>query len=72
VKVVIDTVAGFLVGGSKDGRVKDMMRKLPVGEAVVQLNHPQPKDAFRCRIGTEEQRRLAVPRASDVQGSLRA
>ncbi len=58
----IDTVAGFLVGGSRDGHVKEMLRKLPVGEALVQLNHPQPRDAARWRIGTEEQRRrLGLP-----------
>jgi len=53
----IETVAGFFVGGSRDGHLKDNLRKLPVGEALVQLNHPQPRDAARWRIGTEEQRR---------------
>jgi len=56
----VETVAGYFVGGLKDGRVQETLRRLPVGEAMVQLNHPQPRDAIRCRIGTEEQRRLVV------------
>ena len=60
----IETVAGFLVGETRDGRIKEMLRKLPVGEALVQLNHPQPRDAARCRIGTEDQRRLLLPPSS--------
>lgn len=56
----IDTVAGYFVGGSRDGRVKETLRKLPVGEALVQSNHPDPREAVRCRIGTESQRRLVV------------
>jgi DNA helicase HerA-like ATPase len=54
----IDAVAGFLVGGARDAHVKETLRRLPVGEALVQLNHPQPREAARCRIGTGAQRRL--------------
>jgi type IV secretory pathway VirB4 component len=55
-----EAVAGSLAGG--DGRLRETLRRLPVGEALVQLNHPRPRDAFRCRIGTEDQRRsLGLP-----------
>jgi len=33
----VDAVAGFLVGGARDAHVKETLRKLPVGEALVQL-----------------------------------
>jgi hypothetical protein len=54
----VDAVAGFLVGGARDAHVKETLRGLPVGEALVQLNHPQPREAAKCRIGTAAQRRL--------------
>ena len=68
----IETVAGYYVGGgSRDGHLRETLRRLPVGEALVQLNHPQPRDACRCRIGTEQQRRVvflgASPRASGMK-----
>jgi hypothetical protein len=46
----IETVAGYFVGGTRDDHVKDMLRQLPVGEAMLQLNHPVPKSPARCRV----------------------
>jgi len=63
----IDTVAGFMVGGAAGGHIKETLRKLPVGEALLQLNHPQPRDAARCRIGTESQR-LALGLSYPLEG----
>ena len=45
----IETVAGYFVG-ARDDHVKEMLRQLPVGEAVLQLNHPVPRPPARCRI----------------------
>jgi type IV secretory pathway VirB4 component len=46
----IETVAGFFVGGTRDNHIRDMLRQLPVGEAMLQLNHPVPKSPARCRV----------------------
>lgn len=46
----IETVAGYFVGGTRDGHVSEMLRLLPVGEAMLQLNHPTPKSPARCRV----------------------
>ncbi|MGH9917683.1 MAG: hypothetical protein ACRD6W_02240, partial [Nitrososphaerales archaeon] len=66
----IDTVAGFLVGGG-NGHIKETLRKLAVGEALVQLNHPQPRDAARCRIGTEGQRQALGVSSKSAQTAAR-
>ena len=50
----ISIVSSFLIGGSS---VKETLRKLQVGEALVQVNYPRPKNAMYCRMGTTEQRR---------------
>jgi DNA helicase HerA-like ATPase len=47
------TAAGFFVGGKQ---FSDSLRRLPVGEALVQINAPVPKNVIRCRVGTAEQR----------------
>lgn len=52
----IEAAAGFFVGSS----IKDSLRKLPVGVAMVQVNHPEPKDALRVVIGTADQRSVLV------------
>jgi len=46
----IETVAGYFVGGTRDDHIRDMLRQLPVGEAMLQLNHPVPKSPARCRV----------------------
>jgi type IV secretory pathway VirB4 component len=51
----VDTVAGYMLGA--DPMLKKLIRKLPVGYAVVQLNHPVPSPAALCHVGTDEQRR---------------
>jgi len=48
----IETVAGYFVGGTRDDHVRDMLRQLPVGEAMLQLNHPVPKSPARCRVAS--------------------
>jgi len=48
----IETVAGYFVGGTRDDHVKDMLRRLPVGEAMLQLNHPVPRSPMRCRVAS--------------------
>jgi Helicase HerA, central domain len=46
----IETVAGYFVGGTRNDHVKDTLRQLPVGEAMLQLNHPVPRSPARCRV----------------------
>jgi hypothetical protein len=46
----IETVSGYFVGGTRDDHIRDMLRQLPVGEAMLQLNHPVPKSPARCRV----------------------
>jgi DNA helicase HerA-like ATPase len=48
-----ETAAGFFMGGQQ---LRDTLRRLPVGEALVQINAPVPLNAIRCRVGTKEQR----------------
>ena len=69
----IETVAGCYVGG---GIQETATFGRPFEGSLserrsCQLNHPQPRDACRCRIGTEQQRRVvflgASPRASGMK-----
>ena len=43
----IDTAAGFFIGSDSIG---DSLRRLPVGEAMVQVNSPKPLNPVRCRV----------------------
>ncbi len=43
----IDAAAGFFMGGTS---VKDSLRRLSVGEAMVQINAPRPLNPVRCRV----------------------
>jgi DNA helicase HerA-like ATPase len=45
-KADIEATAGFFVGSG----VGDQLRKLPVGVAMMQGNHPEPKDSVRVRV----------------------
>ncbi|MDG6993672.1 MAG: ATP-binding protein, partial [Nitrososphaerota archaeon] len=49
----LEAAAGFFVGSN----VKDSLRRLPVGVGMLQVNHPEPKDAVRVRIDTDGQRK---------------
>jgi DNA helicase HerA-like ATPase len=65
----IEAAAGFFIGSN----VKDSLRRLPVGVGILQLNHPEPRDAVRVRMGTRDQRervllgRVLIP-AVDAKG----
>lgn len=50
-----ETAAGFFVGGKP---LAEALRRLSVGEALVQINSPVPRSAVRCRVGTREQRSM--------------
>jgi DNA helicase HerA-like ATPase len=52
----IEAAAGFFTGSN----VRDSLRRLPVGVAMLQVNHPEPKDSARIRVGTTEQRSKIV------------
>jgi hypothetical protein len=52
-EVDIEAAAGFFIGSN----VVDSLRRLPVGVALLQSNHPEPKDPARVVIGTTDQRR---------------
>ena len=43
----IDAAAGFFMGGAS---VKDSLRRLTVGEAMVQINSPRPLSPIRCKV----------------------
>jgi DNA helicase HerA-like ATPase len=49
----IESAAGFFVGSG----VGEQLRRLPVGVAMLQENHPEPKDSLRVRIGHLNSRR---------------
>ena len=44
----IEAAAAFFIGSG----VGDSLRKLPVGVGMLQVNHPEPRDAIRVRMGT--------------------
>lgn len=50
----IEATAGYFIGSN----VGDSLRKLPVGVAMLQSNHPEPVEAVRLRVGTTGQREL--------------
>lgn len=50
----VETVKGYML--SADPALGDRIRSLPVGYAVVQINHPSPQRAELCRMGTSSQR----------------
>ncbi len=52
----IEAVAGYFVGGTRDDHVREMLRQLPVGVAVVQLNHPEPRPPARCKVRDFDER----------------
>ncbi|MDA4123194.1 MAG: hypothetical protein OK456_08460 [Thaumarchaeota archaeon] len=43
----IETAAGFFIGSDSIG---ESLRRLPVGEAMVQVNSPKPLNPVRCRV----------------------
>ncbi len=43
----IETAAGFFMGGASTA---DSLRRLPVGEAMIQINSPKPLNPIRCRV----------------------
>jgi uncharacterized protein len=67
-QVDIEATAGFFIGSN----VKDSLRRLPVGVAMLQSNHPEPRDSIRVRIGTSEQRRMLTtsPRTPSEESKL--
>ena len=58
----IETVAGYFVSGTRDGHIHEMLRMLPVGEAMLQSNHPVPRSPVRCRV-TRAMEGVAVEKA---------
>ncbi|MDE1852144.1 MAG: DUF87 domain-containing protein [Thaumarchaeota archaeon] len=50
----IEYASGFFIGSN----IKDSLRRLPVGTAMLQVNHPEPKDSARVRVGTVIQRKM--------------
>lgn len=50
----VEAVRGYML--SADVALGNRIRSLPVGYAVVQLNHPAPQGAMLCRVGVSEQR----------------
>jgi DNA helicase HerA-like ATPase len=47
----IERVAGFFINGASK---RQLLRRLPVGFALVQVNHPSPREPVLCRVGLEE------------------
>ena len=45
----VETAAGYFVESRSIG---DSLRRLAVGEAMVQVNTPRPQNAVRCRVST--------------------
>jgi len=44
----IETSAGFFMGGTS---IADSLRRLSVGEAMIQINSPKPLTPIRCKVG---------------------
>ena len=51
----VEAARGYMI--SADAGLGNKIRSLPVGYAVVQLNHPAPQGAMLCRVGEPRQRR---------------
>jgi len=66
----IEAVAGYFVGGTKDDHVKDMLRRLPVGEAMLQLNHPVPRSPTRCSVASAMEFPSSEERVQSVASQL--